>query len=71
MPRTTIRLSEDAMTIAKRGLRLGKAVSELIRRAAERPVVTEERNGLRVIRLDKRSPKVAAALVERLREQSL
>lgn len=49
-------------------LTLGQAVSELIRRAAERPLVTEERHGLRVLRLGRRSPKVTAAQVDRLRE---
>ncbi len=50
-------------------LTLGQAVSELVRRAAERPLVTEDRNGLRVVRLNRRSPKVTTALVDRLREE--
>lgn len=49
-------------------LTLGQAVSDLVRKAAERPLVTEERSGLRVLRLDRRSPKVTAAGVDRLRE---
>ena len=49
-------------------LTLGEAVSELVRKAAERPLVTEERSGLRVLRLDRRSPKVTAARVDQLRE---
>jgi hypothetical protein len=49
-------------------LSLGQAVSELVRKAAERPVVTDERSGLRVLRLTRRSPKVTAAHVDRLRE---
>jgi hypothetical protein len=49
-------------------LTLGQAVSELVRRASERPLVTEERSGLRVIRLDRRSPKVSAARVDGLRD---
>jgi hypothetical protein len=49
-------------------LTLGEAVSELVRTGAERPLVTEERNGLRVLRLNRRSSKVTAALVDRLRE---
>jgi hypothetical protein len=49
-------------------LTLGQAVSELIRKAAERPMVTEERSGLRVLRLSHRSPKVTAARVDQLRE---
>ena len=50
-------------------LSLGQAVSELVRKAAERPLVTEERSGLRVLRLNRRSPKVTAALVDQLREE--
>lgn len=51
---------------ARHRLTLGKAISELVRRAAERPLVTEERNGLRVLRLNPRSTKVTKALVDRL-----
>jgi hypothetical protein len=73
MPRTTLHLEEDALEMAKAHaaryrLTLGQAVSELVRQAAERPLVTEERNGLHVVRLSPRSPKVTAALVDRLRE---
>ena len=49
-------------------LTLGEAVSDLVRKAAERPLVTEERSGLRVLRLDRRSPKVTADRVDQLRE---
>lgn len=49
-------------------LALGQAVSELIRKAAERPLVTEQRSGLRVLRLNRRSPRVTAARVDQLRE---
>ena len=49
-------------------LTLGQAVSELVRKAAERPLVTEERSGLRVLRLSHRSPKVTAARVDQLRQ---
>lgn len=49
-------------------LTLGEAVSELVRQGAERPLVTEERSGLRVVRLGRRSPKVTSALVDKLRE---
>ena len=50
-------------------LTLGQAVSELVRQGAERPLVTEERSGLRVLRLNRRSPKVTTALVDKLREE--
>lgn len=49
-------------------LTLGQAVSELVRQAADRPLVTDERSGLRVLRLSRRSPKVTTELVDRLRE---
>jgi len=50
-------------------LTLGQAVSELVRKAAERPLLTEERSGLRIVRLTRRSPKVTAARVDQLREE--
>ena len=73
MPRTTLQLEEDVMRIAKahaerHRLTLGQAVSDLLRKAAERPLVTEERSGLRVLRLTRRSPKITAARVDQLRE---
>ena len=74
MPRTTLQLEDDAMKVAKahaerHHLSLGQAVSELVRKAAERPLVTQDRNGLRVLRLNRRSPKVTTALVDHLREE--
>ena len=73
MPRTTLQLEDDAMKVAtaharRHRLTLGQAVSDLIRKAAEQPLVTEQRSGLRVLRLGRRSPKVTAARVDRLRE---
>jgi hypothetical protein len=72
MPRTTLQLEDDAMKVAQAHARrhrvtLGQAVSELVRKAAERPLVTEERSGLRVLRLNRRSPKVTAAQIDQLR----
>jgi hypothetical protein len=52
---------------ARHRLTLGQAVSELVRQGAERPLITQERSGLRVVRLGKRSPKITTALVDRLR----
>jgi hypothetical protein len=40
----------------------------LVRKAAERPLATEERTGLRVLRLNRRSPRVTSAQIDRLRE---
>ena len=73
MPRTTLQLEDDAMTVAKahaqrHRLTIGQAVSDLVRKAAELPLVTDERSGLRVLRLNRRSPKVTAARVDELRE---
>jgi hypothetical protein len=73
MPRTTLQLEDDAFKVAKvhaarHGVTLGQAVSELIRQAAERPLATEERSGLRVVRLQARSPRVTSVLVDRLRD---
>jgi hypothetical protein len=61
------------MTVAKshaarHRLTLGQAVSELVRQGAERPLMTEDRTGLRVVRLSRRSPKVTTELVKRLRD---
>jgi hypothetical protein len=73
MPRTTLLLEDDAMKAAKdhaarHRMSLGQAVSELVRQAAERPLVTEEKSGLHVVRLGRRSPKVTKALVDKLLE---
>ena len=71
MARTTLQIEDDALRVAKEhasrhGLTLGKAVSELVRQAADRPLVTDARNGFRLVRLSRRSPKVTAALVKQL-----
>ena len=68
-----MQLEDDAMKVAKahatrHRLTLGQAVSELVRQAADRPLVTEDRSGLRVLRLNRRSPRVTTGLVDRLRE---
>lgn len=74
MPRTTLQIEDEALRIAKahaarHRLTLGQAVSEMVKQAAERPLVTEERSGLRIVRLKDRSPKITAALVDQLREE--
>lgn len=74
MPRTTLNLEDDALKTAKthaqrHRLTLGQAVSELVRQAAERPLATEARNGLQVVRLGRRSRRVTRALVDQLREE--
>jgi uncharacterized protein YbbK (DUF523 family) len=73
MPRTTLQLEDDAMKVAKahaerHRLTLGQAVSDLVKKGAERALATEERSGLRVLRFNRRSPKVTTARVDELRE---
>ncbi len=73
MPRTTLQIEDDALRVAKvhaarHRLTLGEAVSELVRQAADRPLVTDARSGLRLVRLSRRSPKVTAALIDKLRD---
>jgi hypothetical protein len=73
MPRTTIQLEDDAIKVAKahasrHRMTLGQAVSDLVRKAAERPLATELRSGLRIVRLSRRSRKVTAQDVDRLRD---
>jgi hypothetical protein len=72
--RTTLTLSDDAIDIARRLARhkrmsLGEAVSELVRRGAEVPVATTERQGLAVVRLPQNSERVSAAAIEELLEE--
>ena len=76
MPRTTLHL-DDAMKVAKAHATrdrpsLGRAVSELVKRAVDRQLLTEDRNGLRVLRLNRRLDKVtrAIAIVDKLREEA-
>lgn len=73
MPRTTLQIEDDALEVAKvhaarHRLTLGEAVSELVRQAADRPLATDPRNGFRLVHLSRRSPKVTAALVDKLRD---
>lgn len=73
MARTTLSIEDDALKTAKahaarHRMTLGQAVSELVKLGAERPLATDNRSGLRVVRLSRRSPRVTASLVERLRE---
>ena len=53
---------------ARHRLTLGQAVTDLVRQAVERPLVTDTRSGLRVAQLRRHSPKVTAALVDKLRD---
>jgi hypothetical protein len=44
-------------------------INKLVRWTADRPLVTDIRNGLHVVRLSRRSPKVTTAQVNKLRKQ--
>lgn len=73
MPRTTLHIEDDALEVVKmhasrHHLTLGEAVSELVRQAADRPLVTEARNGFQLVHLSHRSPRVTTALVDKLRD---
>lgn len=68
--RTTITLEDDAFTVAQayaqaRSLRLGQAVSELIRRASTGPLPVKEKDGVWVFDLPQDTPRVSA---RRIRE---
>jgi hypothetical protein len=72
--RTTLTLSDDAIDLARRLARhkrmsLGEAVSELVRRGAQLPLATTERQGLTVVRLPKDSERVSAAAIDELLEE--
>ena len=72
--RTTLTLSDDAIELARKLARqkrvsLGEAVSELVRRGAQLPVPTTERQGLTVVRLPKGSSRVIAASIDDLLEE--
>ena len=69
-----MQLEDDAMKAARvhaarHRLTLGQAVSDLDRKAVDRPLTTQERSGLRVVRLGAGSPRVTAADVDRLRDE--
>jgi hypothetical protein len=72
--RTTLALADDAIDLARRLARrkrvsLGEAVSELVRRGAQLPVPTTERQGLTLVRLPKGSSPVTAAAIEDLLDE--
>lgn len=73
MARTTLQIEDDVMELARahakrHQLTLGEAISDLVRKATERPLVTEPRSGLRVVRLNRGSSRVTAEIVDRLRD---
>jgi hypothetical protein len=71
--RTTLSLDDDALSVARalakqRRISLGKAVSELVRKAARQPLLTERRGDLEIIKLPEGSPTVTGARVAELLE---
>lgn len=74
--RTTLTLDDDIFEIASRqarlrGLSLGKAVSDLIRRALSAPTPTTEMDGLVIFRLPADSPSVTTADVRRIEAEGV
>jgi hypothetical protein len=72
--RTTLTLEDDAAEMARRHalrrrISLGKAVSDLIRKGVRRPLVTVDRNGLKVARLSEGSPAVTSEQVAKLLDE--
>ncbi len=72
--RTTMTLEDDAAEMARgharrHGISLGKAVSDLIRKGAARPLVTVDRNGMKVVRLPEGSPTVTSEQVAKLLDE--
>ncbi|MEO8249149.1 MAG: hypothetical protein ABI589_07240 [Burkholderiales bacterium] len=71
--RTTITLEDDAFAVAQayaqaRALRLGQAISELIRRASTGPAPVKEKNGVWVFDLPAHTPRVSSRRVKELLE---
>jgi hypothetical protein len=71
--RTTLSLEDDAIEMARRharrhGISLGKAISDLVKKGAQRPLLTLERNGFKVARLPEGSLPVRSDQVEKLLE---
>jgi hypothetical protein len=72
--RTTLNLEEDAAALARRHARrhkvsLGKAVSDLVRNGALRPLETVDQDGLKVAKLPAGSSVVTSEQVARLLEE--
>lgn len=75
MARTTLTIEDDALAAARayagrRGQTLGRAVSELVRRATRREFATDDVGGFHVVRLPPDSPKISAAKVKELGEEA-
>lgn len=74
--RTTISIDDDVLDLANlhakaRGVSLGRAVSELIRRGLRGPTPIREVDGVFVFDLPANSPEVTTDLVRRLEAEEL
>jgi hypothetical protein len=74
--RTTITLENDAFAVAQayaqaRALKLGQAVSELIRRGQGERLAIRQQGGVWVFDLPVKTPRISAARVKELLEDSL
>jgi len=72
--RTTISIDDDVYQEVKeyaesKDIALGKAVSDLVRRALDAPLQTRIVNGLHVVVLPEDSPVVTAEHVKKLRDE--
>ena len=73
--RTTITLEDDAFAVASayaraRALKLGQAVSELIRRGSEEKLPFKQVNGVWVFELPPDTPRVTAQQVQQMLDES-
>lgn len=74
--RTTITIEDDALQTAQaygraRALKLGQAVSELIRLANRRQLALKQVDGVWVFDLPADAPRVSARLVQQLLEETV
>jgi hypothetical protein len=74
--RTTLNIDDDVLRILKkyaeeRSIALGKAASDLVRRALTAPVQTRMSNGFCTVILPSDSPKVSSKEVARLLEDEM
>jgi len=72
--RTTLTLDDEVFELAARqakarGLSLGKAISDLVRRGLNAPTATREEGGLIVFQLPTDSPKVTTNEVRRIESE--
>lgn len=73
--RTTVDLDEDVLLVAKelarqRGTTMGKVISELVREALTRDVVSETRNGIPLFPIQPGAGVVTLELVNQLRDET-